>query len=63
MKIYSRIIVFIVLIFSTASVIAQAPPPPGDGEVEDVLPINLLIYPFLVLGAYLGYRFRDKFLK
>ena len=61
MKGYFRYIVFIVFILMTVSVIAQTPPPPpdgggGDGTVNDV-PINLLIYPFLVLGAYLGFRF------
>lgn len=42
---------------------AQAPPPPdggpGPGGVDDV-PINILVYPFLLLGAYLGYRFIKK---
>lgn len=41
---------------------AQGPPPPpdgggGDGTVTDVVPINFLIYPFLIIGAYIGYRF------
>lgn len=43
---------------------AQAPPPPdgggGPGTTPDVLPINVLVYPFLLLGAYLGYRFIKK---
>jgi hypothetical protein len=34
----------------------SGPPPPGDGNVDDVS-ITYLIYPFLVLGAYLGVRF------
>lgn len=44
------------------------PPPPsgggvpgGGGGVDDVgVPITDLIYPFLVLGAYLGIRFSSK---
>lgn len=45
---------------------AQGPPPPppdgggGDGTVTDVVPINSLVYPFMLLGVYLGYRFVKK---
>ncbi len=40
------------------------PPPPdgggGDGTVPDVLPINSLVYPFLIIGFYLGYFYLKK---
>lgn len=42
----------------TASSPPKPPGPPGDdGNVDDI-PINLLIYPFLILGAYLGFLFK-----
>lgn len=67
MKVYFRYCVFIILVMISYPIIAQDPPPPpdgggGPGGVNDV-PINFLIYPFLVLGAYLGFRFRDRFSK
>ncbi len=40
--------------------LAQLPPlPTDDGNVEDV-PIHFLVYPFLVLGAYLGFKVLKK---
>jgi hypothetical protein len=61
------IIIFILLIVVTLqSVYAQAPPPPppdgggGDGTVTDVVPINFLIYPLLLLGVIFGYMFTKK---
>lgn len=41
--------------------LAQSPPPPpdggsGPGTVDDV-PINLLVYPLMILACILGYRF------
>ena len=40
--------------------LAQLPPlPTDDGNVADT-PIHLLVYPFLVLGAYLGFKTLKK---
>jgi hypothetical protein len=65
MKILSYI--FLIFIFLAPAYCAMAqgggPPPPdgggGPGTVFDV-PINFLVYPFLVLGVYLGLRFSAK---
>ena len=43
-----------------SDVLAQLPPlPTDDGNVDDV-PIHFLVYPFLVLGAYLGFKVLKK---
>ena len=55
------ILLLILMLLSTGMAIAQNipdPPSPGDsgpGNVDDT-PINYLIYPFLILGAYLGFK-------
>lgn len=65
MKNYIEIVFVIILVFSVYTVYGQ-PPPPGDGCggtpgcVDDVLTINFLVYPFLLLGAYIGYVFIKK---
>lgn len=56
------ILLLILILLSTEMVIAQNPPDPpspgdsGPGNVDDTLPIDYLIYPFLILGAYLGFK-------
>jgi len=56
-------IFFIILILACLQTIyAQgpappAPDPPTGGGVEDVFPINFLVYPFILLGAFIGYRY------
>ena len=60
MKDYFRYCVFVVFILITILAIAQTPPPQEGGEVYNVSFINVLIYPFLILGAYLVFRNRDK---
>ena len=66
-------ILILTLVLLVANIVyAQGDPPEppdgtnpggsGPGGVDDV-PINFLIFPFLVLGAYLGFLFKDKFSK
>jgi hypothetical protein len=54
--------IFILLLCGFNTLMAQ-PTLPGQGtdggNVTDT-PINLLIYPFLMLGAYLGFKFFKK---
>lgn len=62
MKHLGYIIFALLILASLQQVWAQTPPPPpdgggGDGTVDDVFPINFLVYPFMLLGVYLGYRF------
>ena len=53
---------FILLLLISFTVFGQNPPPDppdgggGPGTVNDA-PINFIVYPLLVLGSYLGYRF------
>lgn len=60
-----NLIIFVLLtVVVLHTTYAQGPPPPpdgggGDGVVIDVA-INFLIYPFMILGSYLGYRFIKK---
>jgi hypothetical protein len=63
MKNYFKIALILFLVFSVHTFYGQPPPPDGGGgpgTVPDVLPINILVYPFLVIGAYLGYVFTKK---
>jgi hypothetical protein len=57
---------FIILAFVYNANAQGTPPPPdggsGPGTVDDVS-INFLIYPYMLLGAYLGARFFSKFKK
>jgi hypothetical protein len=57
------ILVLVLFFYNIDIAFAQTPPPPdgggGPGTVND-LPINFLVYPFLVFGAYLGYVFFKK---
>lgn len=65
MKVYLKYAFLLVFILMTVSIFAQDDPPSppdgggGSGGVNDV-PINFLIYPFLVIGTYLGYVFRNR---
>lgn len=63
MKVYLKYVVIIAFMLMTESIFAQEPPPPPDGGEVDDVSINFLIYPFLVLGAYLGLAFRNRFSK
>lgn len=60
MKRLSYIIFTLLILASLQLIYAQTPPPPngggGDGTVDDVFPLNSLVYPFMLLGVYLGYR-------
>ena len=61
MQKHSSKIIVIVFLLVADMVYAQPPGPPGGGsDVDDVLPINILVYPFLLLGAYLGFKFFKK---
>jgi len=65
MKRLSLTIFIILVVVTLQSTYGQAPPPPpdgggGDGTVTDVVPINLLVYPFLVIGVVMGYLFSKK---
>jgi hypothetical protein len=56
----NKILTFLALAFLTINEVASQPTLPGtsgDGpsNVDDV-PIQFLIYPLLLLGAYLGYK-------
>lgn len=67
MKVSLKYVVIIAFMLMTGSILAQDEPPPpdgggGPGGVDDVS-INFLIYPFLVLGTYLGFVFRNRFSK
>ena len=57
----NRILLTIVFSFLFLNnMLAQLPPLPNDdGNVNDV-PIHFLVYPFLVLGAYLGFKVLKK---
>lgn len=60
MKDYLKIALILFLLLSVHSIYGQPPPPDGGGgpgTTPDVLPINILVYPFLLIGAYLGYCF------
>lgn len=63
MKRLPYLILVLILLLSFHYTNAQTPPPPdgggGPGTVNDV-PINFLLYPFLALGTYIGYRFFSK---
>jgi preprotein translocase subunit SecG len=65
MKRSTQIFLLIFFIIALQLSYAQTPPPPpdgggGDGTVTDTLPINLLVYPFLVIGVLMGYLFSKK---
>lgn len=64
MKRLYRILFVILVLALTQAIYAQTPPPPdgggGPGTTTDILPINFIIYPFMILGAYLGYVFIKK---
>jgi len=65
MKCLYQILFIVFILVSLQTIYAQTPPPPpdggpGPGGVDDVFPINALIYPFMLLGAYVGYRFIQK---
>ena len=67
MKKLSRILILIILLFVVDFVYPQGGPPPpdgggGPGTVDDI-PINFLIFPFLIIGAYLGFLFKEKLSK
>ena len=66
MKKLNLFLTLFLLIFFVEFVNAQGPPPPdgggGPGTVDDI-PINFLIFPFLILGAYLGFLFKNKLSK
>jgi len=58
---------FLMLCFVSFEVFSQAgtgPPPPdgggGPGTTPDAIPINFIVYPLMLLGAYLGYRVFSK---
>jgi hypothetical protein len=56
------IYLFVLMFIGLNELVAQPTLPgqgPGGGNVEDN-PIHFLIYPFLALGAYLGFRFFKK---
>lgn len=59
----SILIFLIVLLFITDAYAQGGPPPPdgggGPGTVFDVS-IHFLVYPFLLLGAFIGVRFFSK---
>ena len=50
---YSLIIIFLFISFSA---LAQGPPPPNDGTVDDTLPINMYWFILLTAGAYYGVK-------
>ncbi len=64
MKLSTYIFLIFLILLPSFWAFAQPPPPPpngggGPGTVND-LPLNVLIYPFLFIGAYLGVRFFKK---
>lgn len=63
----SKIVFFLMLCLLSIEVFSQAgtgPPPPdgggGPGTTPDMIPINFIVYPLMLLGAYLGYRVFSK---
>ena len=51
---YTLIIIFLFISFSA---LAQGPPsPPGNGGVNDTLPINMYWFILLATGAYYGVK-------
>lgn len=67
MKRLYQILFIVFILVSLQTINAQNPPPPPDGGINDEtpgnvddVPINILVYPFLFLGAYIGYRFIKK---
>lgn len=59
-KEYTLILILLLLGMNFALAQSSPPPPPdggsGPGTVDDV-PINLLVYPLMILACILGYRF------
>lgn len=59
----NRYFYLLVLFFvGLTNILAQPTLPgqgPGGGNVEDT-PIHFLVYPLLILGAYLGFKFFNK---
>ncbi len=60
----TRLIYFLSFLFLGLGQLFAQPTLPGTsdsgpGNVDDV-PLNFLIYPLLILGAYLGFRFFKK---
>ena len=60
MKRLSLTILILLIVFSLQPVFAQGPPPPDGGGVDDVLPINFLVFPLLLIGIILGYVITKK---
>jgi len=66
MKKYIIITVIVIFMFSTDLLYCQPPPPdaggsgPGFTDIDVELPLNTLIYPFLVLGLFLGVFYTKK---